>query len=370
MKKKILMIAPKTSTFINFRGDLIKDILKKGYDVTVVIPEKGYESFFEELGVKIRYINLDKNSYSIFNALNYYKDLVKIIKEEAPDKVFSYTIKPVIFGSLAAKRANVKEIYSLICGLGYLFAVDTFKVKILRTICGLAYKLALKFNTKVIFQNKDDIDEFVKRRYVSKEKSELVNGSGVNLTKFKKNKIPKNVSFIMISRILKQKGVMEYFEAAKIIKEKYKNVKFTYIGAIDKTSNSINMNVLKPYIDSEIVEYIPETNEVEKYIAKSSVFVLPSYYREGIPRTLIEATAMARPIITTRTPGCKETITNGKNGYFVETRDVKDLVNKMELMIEKQDKLQEMGEESYKLCLEKFTIDIINKRMMDIMGVK
>lgn len=370
MGKKILMIAPKTSTFINFRGDLIKDIKNKNYDITVIVPEKGYENFFEEIGVKIKYINLDKNSYSIFNALSYYKDLVKIIKEESPDKVFSYTIKPVIFGSLAARKAKVKEIYSLICGLGYLFAVNIFKVKILRNICGLAYKLALKYNSKVIFQNKDDIEEFVKRGYVSREKCELVNGSGVNLTKFKKNKIPKNVSFIMVSRVLKEKGVIEYFEAAKRIKEKYKDVKFTYIGAIDKTSNSINLDVLKPYIDNNIVEYIPETNEVEKYIAKSSIFVLPSYYREGIPRTLIEATAMARPIITTKTPGCKETVINGKNGYFVEIKSIDDLVNKMELMIKKQDRLQDMGEESYKLCLKKFTIDIINKRMMDIMGVE
>lgn len=365
---KILMVAPKTSTFINFRGDLMKDIRKKGNDIIAVIPEKGYEKFFEENGIKIRYIGLDKNSYSLFNAYHYYKDLISIMKEEKPDKVFSYTIKPVIFGSLAAKKAKVSEIYSLVCGLGLLFASNTLKIKVLRTICGIGYKMAFKANKKVIFQNQDDIDEFVKREYVLREKCELVNGSGVNLEKFKRNKLPKTMNFLMVSRVLKEKGVMEYFEAAKMVKEQYPKVTFTYIGAIDKNKNAINLDTLKPYIDNKIVEYIPETNTVEKYIEKSSVFVLPSYYREGIPRTLIEATAMGRPIITTDTPGCRETIQN-KNGLFVNTRDSKDLADKMIELIEKKENLQEMGDKSFELCKEKFTIDIIDKKMMSIMEV-
>lgn len=369
MRKKILMIAPKTKTFINFRGDLIKDIIKKEYDVTVIVPEKGYEDFFNNLKVKVRYVNLDKNSYSIFNAIAYYKSLVKILKEEKPDKVFSYTIKPVIFGSIAAKKAKVNEIYSLICGLGYLFSVNTFKVKLLRFVCGIAYKIALKFNTKVIFQNKEDIKEFVKRRYVSEQKCCLVYGSGVNLNKFKRNKLPKKISFIMVSRIIKEKGVMEYFNAAKIIKQKYKDVTFLYVGAIDKTSNQISLDTLKPFIDNKYVLYVGETQNVEEYLKKASVFVLPSYYREGIPKTLIEALAMARPIITTKMPGCNQIVIEGKNGYFVDTKNVDDLVLKMEKMIKNKEKLQKMGEESYKLCLKKFTIDKINKNMMKIMKI-
>ena len=367
--KKILMIAPKTNTFVNFRGDLIKDIKKLGYKITVIVPENDCEDFFKENDVDVRLIDLDKNSTSVLKTISYYNNLKRIIKEEKPDKVFSYTIKPVIFGSIAAQKAKVKEIYSLICGLGYLFSVNSLKVRILRKICGVAYKYALKYNSKVIFQNSDDIDEFVKRNYIKKEKCELVNGSGVNIEKFRRNDLPKDLSFLMVARVLKEKGVMEYFEAAKVIKEKYADIKFSYIGAIDKNKNAINFDVLKPYIEKGIVNYIPETDHVERYLEECTVFVLPSYYREGIPRTLIEATAMGRPIITTNTPGCRETVIDGKNGYFVKEKNIEDLVNKMIYLIEHKDKLIEMGDISYKICMDKFTIDKIDKEMMRIMRI-
>ena len=292
-------------------------------------------------------------------------------KEEKPDKVFSFTIKPVIFGSIAAKRAGVEEIYSLICGLGMLFCSDALKTRVLRVVGVELYKHALKFNKKVIFQNQDDIDEFVARRCVSRDKCELVNGSGVNLKKFKKNKIPAGeVSFLMVSRVIKEKGVMEYFEASRLVKEKYPNVKFSYIGAIDKNKNAIKIDALKSYIKNHVVNYIPETKEVEKYVAKCSVFVLPTYYREGIPRTLLEALAMGRPVITTNTPGCRETVVEGKNGLFVKVKRVDDLADKMIWMIKNKAKLQKMGDKSYQMCLDKFTIEKINARMLEIMEVR
>lgn len=368
-KNKVLIIAPQTDTFINFRGDLMEDIIKKNYDITVIVPESGFESYFEERGIKQRLVNLEKNSLSPMNSINYQKQLEKIIKEEKPDKVFSYTSKPVIFGSIAAGRCNVKEIYSLVCGLGSVYATNTLKNKIVRSVMGLLYRKAFKYNKKVIFQNSDDIDEFVKRKYLKKEKCELVNGSGVNLRKFIRNELPKENSFIMVSRIIKEKGVAEYFEAAKIIKEKYPDTKFTYIGQYDKSYQK-DFEKIKEYIDSGIVEYIPTTNDVPQYIAKAKVFVLPSYYREGIPRTLLEATAMGRPIITTKMPGCKETVVEYKNGLFTQIKSSEDLADKMEWMIKNEDKLKQMSDESYNICLNKFTIEIINENMLSIMGVK
>lgn len=367
---KILIISPQTKNLINFRADLICDIRKKGYDVTVVIPEDESRDFFRKNGAKVRLINLDKNSASVGQTMAYYKNLKKIIKEEKPDKVFSYTIKPVIFGSMAAHKADVKEIYSLICGLGMLFCSDSLKIKVLRFFAGRLYKHALKYNTKVIFQNKDDINEFVKCGYVERNKCELVNGSGVNMKKFVKNDLPKDkISFLMVSRVLKEKGVMEYFEAAKLVKEKYPETRFSYIGQIDKNKNALPFDLLKSYVSSGVVEYVPETKEVEKYVAKCSVFVLPSYYREGIPKTLLEATAMGRPIITTKTPGCKETVIEGENGLFVKTRDAKDLAEKMIWMVEHKDKLQKMGDKSFEICKEKFEIGIIDEKMMGVMGM-
>lgn len=368
--KKILMIAPLSKSLVNFRGDLMRDIKKNGYDVVAVIPDNVNEDFFKENGIKVCLTNLDKNSFSVLNTIKYYYDLKKIIKEEKPNKVFSYTVKPVIFGSLAAYKAGVEEIYSLICGLGMLFCSTSLKIKAIRFVVGRLYKHTLKYNKKVMFQNADDIDEFVKLGYVKKTQCELINGSGVNMKRFVKNNLPKNkVSFLMVSRVLKEKGVMEYLEAAKIVKERYPDTKFSYIGQVDENKNALNLDSLKLYTDSDIVEYVPETKEVEKYVAKCSVFVLPSYYREGIPKTLIEATAMGRPIITTKTPGCKETVIEEKNGLFVKTRDAEDLAKKMIWMIEHKDELQEMGNKSYEICKEKFAMEIINKRMMGTMGV-
>ena len=368
--KKILIISPQTKNLINFRGDLILDIRKKGHEVVAVVPEKSHEEFFKNNNVKLRLVNLNKNSLSVAGAMEYYKNLQEIIKDEKPDVVFSYTIKPVIFGSLAAKKAGVKEIYSLICGLGMLFSSNSLEIRALRFVGGRMYKKALKCNKKVIFQNRDDIKEFVKRKYVKSEQCELVNGSGVNLERFSRSALPTdNVSFLMVSRVLKEKGVLEYFEAAKIVKSKYPEVLFSYVGAIDKNRNAIELDLLKPYIKSGVINYVPETTEVEKYVALASVFVLPSYYREGIPRTLLEATAMGRPIITTNMPGCRETVIDGKNGLFVKPRDAQDLAEKMIWMIEHKDDLQKMGDLSFEICKEKFAIDKVDAQMMGVMGL-
>lgn len=367
---KIVMIAPKTSTFINFRGDLMKAISEKGNEIIAICPEAGFEEILQNLGARCELISLKKNSTTILDNISYLNNLTKIIKREKPDKVFAYTIKPVIFGSIAAKRAKVTEMYSMITGLGYVYAVNSFKTKILQIICGIGYKIAFKFNKKVIFQNKDDIEEFVHRKYLKREKCELVDGSGVNMERFKRNELPKENTFLMVSRILKQKGVREYFEAAKIVKEKYPDTQFLYVGAEDKTQLALNLDEVKEeFIDTGIVNYCGESNDVPSYIVKSAVFVLPSYYREGVPRTLLEALAMGRPIITTDSIGCKETVKDGQNGFLVPIKDIQSLADKMIYMIEHRDELEKMSDASYEYCKERFDVNIINKRMLEIMEI-
>ena len=369
-KTKIMVIAPKTSNLISFRGDLLCDMKKKGCDIVAVVPEDEERNFFKKNGIKVHLINLDKNSLSAFGAINYYRNLKKIIAEEKPDKVFSYTIKPVIFGSIAAKKSGVDDIYSLICGLGILFCSNSWKIKLLKPIGGAMYKQALRCNKKVIFQNQDDIDEFVSMGYVKRSQCELVNGSGVNLERFVRNKLPKDkVSFLMTARILKEKGVLEYARAAKIVKEKYPETEFVFAGSVDKNKNAVDVAVLKSYADDGVIKLVINSKEVPKLLSKSSVFVLPSYYREGIPKALIEATAMGRPIITTNMPGCRETIIEGENGMFTKVKRVNDLAEKMTWMIEHKDKLQEMGNKSFEMCKEKFTIEIIDGQMLGIMEV-
>ena len=365
------MIASKAKAHLNFRGDLTKKIIDMGYEVSVVVPHDLYKEELEKLGAKVIVMPYNKNSVSIFDNLSSIKTLRKIMEDEKPDKVFAYTIKPILFASFAAHKCKIDEIYSMVTGLGHIYSDNSFKVRVIRFICGILYKRAFKYNKRVIFQNQDDIDEVVRRKYLKREKCELVNGSGVNMERFKRNPLTKENIFLMVSRVLKEKGVVEYFEAAKIMKDKYKNkVKFMFVGEIDKTNYAVDTEKLKSFVDQKIVELLPETDDVPFYIRKSRYFVLPTYYREGVPRVLLEALSMGRPIITTFMPGCKETVIDKENGLFVKTKDVNDLVEKMEWMIKHPKEVEKMSDKSFELCQKKFEISIINKRMLEILEIE
>lgn len=366
---KFLIIGSRTKMHINFRGDLIKEISNKGYDVVSICPQEGYEEELEKLGSRFIKAYNKKDKISPLDNIKYFCNLYKIIKKEKPDKVLAYTIKPVIFGCIAAKMAGVKEIYALITGLGFVYTVRSIKTKIIRVFTRLGYERAFKYCKKVILQNVDDKKDLVKNKYITEEKVEVVSGSGVNMQRFEFCNLPEQMNFLMISRMIKSKGIKEYLEAAKIIKEKYKNIKFIFIGAMDSKQDAISKEELETYINDGIVEYHEETNDVQSFIKRCKVYVLPSYYREGIPRTLLEALSMGRPIITTDSIGCRETVIEGKNGFLIKTKNVEQLVEKMEWCINNKNKLQDMGKESYKYCKKRFDVHIINNEMMKIMKI-
>ena len=207
---KILIISPKNKTVFNFRGDLIKDMISKGNEVIVTGPNREFVEDIYNLGVsKFIEVPLVKDNTSIKGDLSYLKQLKKVIKNEKPDMVFGYTIKPVIYGSIAAKRAGVKKVYAMVTGLGRVYASGGIKTRIIRFITKRLYKKAFKSCNAVIFQNSDDLNAFVKDRYLYAEKAYLVNGSGVNMERFKRTTLPEKMSFLMIGRIIKEKGVFE-----------------------------------------------------------------------------------------------------------------------------------------------------------------
>ncbi len=363
---KFLLISPKNRTVYNFRGDLIKEIISRGYEVVVTGPDKTDVDKIEALGCRFVEIPMEKNGTSIISDLKYCRALKKLMKQEQPDYVLGYTIKPIVYGSIAASKLGIKHINCLVTGGGYALTAKTTKAKIIGTIVKILYKFAFNKAENVIFQNKDDLNEFVSRKLVKKDKCHVVNGSGVNMEYFKPLEMPKEISFFMLSRLLKSKGVREYLQAAKIVKQKHHNVKFYLLGKYENNmQDAIPKEYIEPFIKEEIVERFEETSDVRPYYDKCSVYVLPSY-REGTPRTVLEAMACGRPIITTDTNGCRETVKDGFNGYLVPVKDIGSLVDKMEMFINYPELCEKMGNNSIQYCREKYDIKKVNCSLLKI----
>lgn len=281
-----------------------------------------------------------------------------------------YTIKPVIYGSIAGLLAGVKKRTAMVTGAGYLFASKSFKARVIKMVSFLLYRIGLGAAENVIFQNIDDLDEFVEHGLVKREKCHVVNGSGVNMAKYMPSKYPEVPSFFFLGRLVNAKGGMDFVKAAKIVKEKHPEARFMILGKLEKNlPDAIKAEDLMPYVNDGTVELFPETDNIAQYYAMTSVFVLPTAYREGTPRVILEALASARAVITTFTPGCKETVIDGKNGFFVPTHDPKVVAEKMIFFIEHPEDIVKMGAESLELCKRKYDISIINRNMLSIMGV-
>lgn len=368
--KKILVISPKNKTVFNFRGDLIKEFIRCGYEVVVTGPNHDYVEDIYALGASFVEVPFVKDNIGIKGDIEYCKKLIKVIEKVKPEKIFSYTIKPVIYGSVAAGRAGVKEVYPMITGLGRVYGSRGLKSSVLRLITGILYKYSLRYAKKVIFQNYDDMNLFVERKYIPKSKCEKVDGSGVNMDRFSFSELSDSKLFIMISRIIKEKGVFEFCKAAEIVKKKHPKARFMLLGGYDQSIGAIKPEELEPYIKNGVIEVPGEVKDVSPIIREAYVFVLPTYYREGIPRTILEAMASGKPIITTDWVGTKEAVDDDVNGFLVPIRDFKTLSEKMIYMLDHYDETKEMGYRSYELCRIKFDVNIINKKMIQIMGIK
>ena len=306
------------------------------------------------------------------------KTYYEVIKAGKYDLVHSYTAKPNIYGSIAEKKAGVKRIYPTVNGLGYAFTNDTstgFKSKIVRVVTSALYKIAFNCATKVFFQNADDADEMVRRKLVSREKCVVISGSGIDLDMFPYSEMSvEPMKFMIATRLLVAKGVREYFEAARMVKKVHPEVVFQIAGALDPNPDGIKQEELDSYIEDGTVEFLGYV-DMTKALIDCSVFVLPSFYREGVPHSVLEAMGIGRAVITCNTPGCKETVRDAddsgkdKNGFLIESKNSQILAEKMIWMIEHPDDVKAMGKESRKYAEERFDADIVNRIMMETMGI-
>ncbi|QUG40589.1 glycosyltransferase family 4 protein [Psychrobacillus sp. INOP01] len=365
---KIAVLSSHTSSLFWFRMDMMKDFIKEGHTVIALgsEPEAKWKREFEQYSIDYRQLNVERNGMNPLRDLSTLRALNKFMKKEKPDKIFTYQAKTIVYGSIAAKVNGISEVYPLIAGLGSIFRGKGFKNIIVKSIMKLEYWIACKCSKKVFFQNHDDKNEFIQNGLIKDEKTVIINGSGVNLEKFKQTLLPEETVFLFIGRLIKDKGIIEYLEACKQIKNKFPHVRCLLVGPYDSNPSALKPEELQPYIDTNIIEYFGEQSDVRPFIAQCSTYLLPSYH-EGTPKTVLEAMAMGRAIITSDAPGCRETVIDGENGYLVKVKDVQGLVDKMDYLINHQDISRLMGNESAKIAIEKYDVKIVNEAIMQTM---
>ena len=375
---KIIMIGTVASSFYGFRADLIRSLLKKGHQVYAFTSEYTAEDLKKivKLGATPIAYTLNRGGLNPLADIISTYQLSKKIKEINPDLVFSYFSKPVIFGTLAAKLAKVPHVIGMLEGLGYTFTEQpeglSKKTQFIKKIQVFLYKISLPQLDQLIFLNPDDPKDLLKKYEIYVKDVEVLGGIGLNLQDYPYkpiNSINSPIKFLFIGRLLKEKGIHEFVQAAKLVKKIYPHTQFIVLGAIDHHNlGALQQAELDSLISTNMIHYPGHVSNVKDWIADSHVFVLPSY-REGVPRSTQEAMAIGRAIITTDVPGCRETVVNKRNGFIVQKWDPEALAEKMVYLIEHPDQIRLMGNESYKIAVEKFDAEKVNQRLMNILGV-
>lgn len=369
IKNKIMVVSAHTPSLFWFRMDMMRQFIALGYDVVAVAneDEEKWKDKFLSYGVRYKQVYVNRNGTNPIKDFKTLKEIKRLIKDERPNKIFAYNAKAVIYSGIAAKKLKV-DYYPLIAGVGSVFLSRSLKNRIIQRIMSAEYKKALKRSKAVFFQNRDDSTLFLDKGLVKQGQIVYIHGSGVNLETFKSEVLPNNFSFLFTGRLIKDKGIREYLEACEIIKRKYPDVKCMLVGPYDTNPTSLREEELKRYIDSHIIEYYGEQRDVRPFLKQCSVFVLPSY-REGTPKTVLEAMATGRAIITTDAPGCKETLVDRENGFLVPIKNVDALVEKMVELINNPRLVREFGIRSRQIAEEKFSVETVNDTICKTMEI-
>ncbi|RYH70062.1 MAG: glycosyltransferase family 1 protein [Alcaligenaceae bacterium] len=371
---RFLLIAGFAETLVNFRGPLIAALQERGLLVHVAAPDlplgHPIRLQLEARGLTVHSVPMLRTGTNPFQDLQTFWALLRLMRRVRPRFVMGYTIKPVIYGALAAWIGRVPQRFALITGLGYAFQGDGKRRRV-QALAQLLYGRALARVQGVFFQNPDDEALFRERGILAPSTpSCVVNGSGVDVANFTTTRLPAGPPrFLLIARLLGDKGVREFAQAARRIRDRYTEVRFGIAGWIDTNPDAIAKHELDAWIADGTLDYLGRLSDVRPAIAASTVYVLPSY-REGTPRTVLEAMAMGRPVITTDAPGCRETVLNGDNGFLVPVKSVDALEQAMLKFIEDQTLAPRMGRRAREIAEEKYDVHKVNAVMLREMGIE
>ncbi|CUU11125.1 Glycosyltransferase involved in cell wall bisynthesis [Armatimonadetes bacterium GBS] len=366
--QRVSILSPYAPSIVSFRGPLIREMVRCGVEVYVLAPDYTPEirEAVAQLGALPVDYPLDRTGTNPARDLYTVYRLASLLRSLRPDGVMAYNIKPVIYGTIAASLVGIPQRIALIEGLGYTF-IETpsasFKQRVTRGLVKVLYRVALKRAQRVLFLNPDDLNEFVQMGLVEPSKAILLGGIGVDLEEWQPSPpFLEPVTFTLAARLLREKGIVEFAEAARVIKARYPNTRFLLLGGLDTNPGALTQQQVEAWVQQGILEWLGHVPDVRPYFAQTSVYVLPSY-REGVPRSTQEAMAMARPVITTDAPGCRETVVHGVNGFLVPPRDANALAEAMEQFIRQPDLIITMGQASRRLAEERFDARQINARL-------
>jgi len=362
---RIAIVLNTSWNIYNFRMNFVKALLAEGHEIHTVAPHDDYTHYLTEVGCIHHDLKMDSRGANPIKDFLLVFELLSAYRKVKPDVILHYTIKPNVYGTLAAAILRIPSINN-VCGLGTIF----LKTNVVSSIAIALYRFAFRFPKKVFFQNPDDRTLFIDNKLVNSDVTELIPGSGIDLSRFVPSDFKRNqkFTFLLVSRLISDKGVHEFIEAIQQLKAAGMDAKFQILGAKDPShKRGIKLKVIDEWISSGTIEYLGTAKDVRPFIQQADCIVLPSY-REGTPRTLLEAASIAKPIITTDVPGCHQVVIDGYNGLLCKLKDATDLAQKMRTMANFDDeKLRTMGLNGRKKAeLEFDETIVINKYLRTI----
>lgn len=368
MKNKLFIVVNVDWFFLSHRKDVALAAKEAGWDVTIVTADTGKLKDIEALGLKTINLPMSRSGMNIMDELKTLNWLRKLYKLEKPDVVHHVGMKTILWGTLAAKFSRVHGVVNAISGLGGFFAEDN------KGILAKVMPMVLRFsharkNLLCIFQNDDDWDLYVKYGIIKHEQGRYIKGSGVDLNQFCYTPEPEKgkLKVMLTARMIVEKGVFLLTEAAERLRSKYEGkVQFLLVGGLDDHPSAITKEQLDAVCDGDYIQWLGYRTDVRDLLQQCHIMAFPSYYMEGLPKSLIEADAIGRPIITSNSVGCKETVIDGYNGFLIQPKDVDALTEKLDVLLSDKELRVKMGKNARKYAEDYFSIEVVKERHLAI----
>ena len=364
----VAVLSCHTPSIIRFRMDMIFAFQDKGHTVVVIgdQPESMWHDYFWKYRIKYRQVQVIRNTTNPLTDIKSLVSIYKVLKEELPDKLFVYQAKTIVYGGIAASLLGITEVYPLIAGAGSIFLASSIKGRIVKRILCAEYRFGMKKCPVIFFQNQDDVSTFRENHILRNQRVHILNGSGVDIERFAKQPLPNRFGILCVARLIRDKGIMEYLEACRRLKIIKPEIKCMLVGPYDTNPTAIKKEELQPFIDENIIEYYGEQQDVRPFLAQTSVYVLPSY-REGTPKSVLEAMACGKAIVTTDAPGCRETVQDGVNGFLVPIKNAASVAERVYQLYMDSDLLKKMAENSCEIAMERFDVKKVNDSIIETM---